>query len=401
MSCDRIARSLVTPAVRRISTFVFSILLCAASAAAQVPLSADDSKQIIPVLNSSSHNSLHCFLDRWRPNLDFAFRFVSGYLVYCRLAQFEGKESTLISYIQITPEGKSAFLLGSIYRVPELPSEMKQTISGNFKRMKTEISMSGAFALGEGNYRIEFLLKDDRNRTYRKRWRLRVATSRSQHGVALAIQPLTVESVDRTSLQAISPQRGATLRLTILLDAAPINPFQPRLRAWDRAFLLECIYSLLRQTPHRSVHVIAFNLDQQREIFRSDQFDGAAFQGLSDALKDVELSSVSVEVLKKRGSPDFLDKLANEELAADRSDAIIFLGPNTRIDTKVSAADLIEKKPTSPPFFYFEYFPWRGEDFPDSIEHLVRAAHGKVFRIHSPAELDESIDKVLFQLKQE
>jgi hypothetical protein len=390
--------------VRRISTFFFSILLGSAwlaSASAQLPLLPDDAKAIGPLFDAPDRNTLKCALDRWNPALDFAFRFATGYVTYCRLSQFEGKKVTLVTYIRITPEGKPPQLFGSVHRVPEISAEMKQSLGGDLRKMKTDIGLSGAFALGEGRYVVELLLQDDRNRVYRKHWRLRVKTSRSERGVALAIQPLTVQSVDQRSWQTVSPQRGGNLRLTILLDAAPINPYQTRLRAWDRAFLLECVYSLLRQTPHQSVHVVAFNLDQQRELFRSDQFDSSAFQDLSRALKETELSSVSVQALKKRNSPEFLVALANQELAAGRSDAIIFVGPNVHMELKTTAGVLTGKNTKSPPFFYFEYFPWVGAEFPDTIHWLVKAADGTVFIIHGPAQFDESIDKMLKRLKQQ
>lgn len=390
--------------MRKISTLVLSVLLCLAwlgSATAQLPLSADDANKISPLFDSSASNTLKCALDRWNPALDFAFRFASGYVTYCQLSQFEGKRVVLVTYIRITPEGKPPQLFGSRYRVPEISPEMKQSLGGNLRKLKNDIGISGAFALGEGTYFVELLLQDEQNRTYRKHWRLHVKTSRSERGVALAIQPLTVQSVDQRSWQTVSPQRGGNLRLTILLDAAPMNPYQSRLRAWDRAFLLESVYSLLRQTPHQSVHLVAFNLDQQRELFRSDQFDSTAFQDLSRALKETELSSVSVEALKKRNSPGFLVALAARELAAGRSDAIIFIGPNLHVELKTAEGVLPEKKANSPPFFYFEYFPWFGAEFPDTIHWLVRAVDGTVFVIHTPAQFDDSIDKMLKRLKQQ
>jgi hypothetical protein len=258
--------------------------------------------------------------------------------------------------------------------------------------------MSGAFGIGKGKYLVEVLVQDNQNRTYHKKWRVSVDTSRSERSVPLAIQPLTVESLERKIWQDVHSSRSG-LRVTLLLDAAPMFPFQARLRAWDRAFLLQFIYSLLEETPHTSVHLVAFNLDQQQEIFRSDDFVAATFPQLSRVLSATETSTVSVQALKKRNSPEFLAALTNQELAADRSDAIIFLGPNARTNIKTTAAVLTGKKPGSPPLFYFEYFPWPPE-FPDAIQSLVKAADGTTFRIHNPAQLDQSIQKMLAQLKQ-
>jgi hypothetical protein len=390
--------------VRKFLTLAFAIVLCPAlalSANAQLPASPEEARKIVPLFDSSAPNSLKCTVERWTPALDFAFRFVGGYVAFCRVAQFEGKKAILISYLRVTPEGKDPAVLGSVFLVPEISSEMKQSVGGNFKKLKNEIGVSGAVGLGEGNYSVDLLLTDDQHRRFRKSWKLHVSAGHAQRGVALAISPLTVESIDERSWQTVSSQRGGTLRLTVLLDAAPINPYQTRLHAWDRAFLLECVYSVLRQTPHASVRLVAFNLDQQREIFRTDQFDSIAFRALSRALNQVELSSVSVKALKKRDSPEFLITLADQESQADRSDAIIFLGPNSRMQTQVSSAALRNKKAGSLPFFYFEYFPWVGASFPDSIAWLVRAAGGRVFEVHTPVDLDNSIDRMLGQLKQD
>jgi len=390
--------------VRRISGIVVSIFFWLAllnAAGAQLPLSSEDAKAIAPLFNASTHSTLKCWLERWNPSLDFAFRFVTGYVTNCRLSQFEGKKTVLVTYTRITPEGKPPSLFGSVYRLPEISPEMKEAIGGDLRNLNQDASPSGAFALGEGRYLVELLLQDDQKRSYRNRWRLHATIRRSERGVPLAVKPLTVESMELASWQTSSSERGGKLRLTILLDAAPLNRYQSSLRAWDRAFLLETVYSVLRQTPHKSVRLVAFNLDQQRELFRSDEFDNAAFHDLSRALKDVELSTVSVEAVWNRDSPKFLAVLADRELAAGSSDAIIFVGPNTRMDTQVTEGALTEKKANSPPLFYFEYFPWVGGDFPDSIDWLVKSAGGKVFLVHTPPQFDDSIDKMLAQLKQQ
>jgi hypothetical protein len=372
----------------------------AVSSAAQLPLTPAEVKAVTPAFDASSANSLKCSIEKWPPSLDFALRFQTGYVVHCRLGIFEGKKDLVRIFVRITPEGKAPMLLGAAYGLPAITPDMLATV--NPKKLHQEIGMSGTFSVGQGDYSVEVLVMDDRSRACRKHWKLRVAPNRSQRRVHLTIPPLTVEAFDRSSWEIPTPQRSGGIRLTVLLDAAPMNPYQPRLRAWDRAFLLECIYSLLRQMPFQSVRLVAFNLDQQREIFRRDPFDSTAFAALSHALREIETATISVQALKNRNSPLFLSTLANQELAADHpSDAVIFLGPNARMDANVDPALLTARKPGSPPFFYFEYFPWAGGAFPDSIQHLMKAADGRTFQIHSPAELDQAIQKMLAQLKQE
>jgi hypothetical protein len=378
------------------------LLVLAISAYAQLPLNADEARKATSLLDSGRAAPLKCKIQQWPPSLDFSFRFVAGYAVYCRLGLFEGKKATLTTYARVTPQDKPAVLLGMIGDVPAITPEMLRFAGGDARKIKNEIGSSGVFTVGEGNYVVEVLVTDDGGRVCRRRWKLRVEPTRAQSKMTLAIAPLIVQPLDRSAWQIDPRQERGGLHLTILLNAVPINPYQSTLRAWDRTFLLECVYTLLREIPYKSVRLIAFNLDQQREIYRKDRFDSAAFLSLSRALHQMETATVSVQALRQRNSPRFLLSETNRELSeSEPSQALIYLSPALRADIPVGA-DLLAGEPSArPPFFYFEYVPGPGSGFPDSINRLVTAAHGKTFQIHSPAQLDQSIQKMLSQLKQE
>lgn len=387
----------------RISFLLFCVIAGSGfiPASAQSRLSDAESEKIAPAFESHSSNSLKCGIVSSTPELDFDFRFVTGYFVHCRLSLFEGRKSTVSIYLRVTPEGKSPIILSSSHQLPEIPEEMLRSVGGDVRKLKTEVGLGGGFWLGAGEYSAEILVSDDRDRTCHKRWRLRARQKRSERGVQLSIQPLTVEAINQRSWDTTASREKGRLRLTILLDAAPISPHQSRLRAWDRAFLLECLYSLLRQTPHSSVRLIAFNLEQQREVFRVDQFDTAAFLSLARALEDIDTASISVQALKQRNSPQLIADLANHELAdPEPPDVVIFLGANIPVDIDVGPGLLTAKNSDSPPLFYFEYYPWPVTPFPDVIQRLTKVANGKTFLIHDPAQLDQAIQKMLAQLKQ-
>lgn len=389
--------------MRRTLTFLLYAVACVSLSArvrAQLPLSLGDAVKITPVFDTPSSDTLKCSIEQRRPRLDFAFRFMAGYAMYCRLGAFEGKKVTVVIYSRITPEGRAPLLFGEVYRLRAvLPRELH---GQDPRRLHLDIGMSGAFALGEGDYSVEILAMDDQGRTCRKRWTMHVAAARSERGLPMALDPLTAESLDTRVWDLEPTQKSTGVRITILVDAAPMDPRESALRAWDRAFLLESLYSLLRQTPFTSVRVVAFNLEQQREIFRQDSFDRAAFMSLAHALRDMETATVSVQALKKRNSPEFLAALASQELAASGPlDAVIFLGPNGRPADRTPSGMLPSSKAGGPLFFYFEYFPWVGATFPDAIERLTKALNGRTFNINSPAQLGQAIQKMLTQLKQQ
>ena len=370
----------------------------AASGNAQWQLNRQDSEKVNRALDAArSGDQLKCHIRPIEPFLDFSFRFDAGYIASCPVKEFDGKRSLLIAYTRIVPDGGAPVVLGSAYQLPEIPPWLAERI--NLQRVNTNFDVSGGFVLGEGRYKVDVMLTDGRNRSCHAHWTLKSKRNHHEMNAPVALAPNTAAAYPLSSWEGksdgVAPPGS---RLTILLDAAPMIPSSMKLRAWDRAFLLDSLTSLLRQTPAESVRLIAFNLDQQREIFRQDHFDRAGFAKLSNALSRLELGAVSYKVLQRQaGSAELLAKLVNEQNAQPpSSDTVVFLGPAVRNTEKVPETMLLPCRPDSPQFFYLEYFPmWRlGREFPDAIHSAVRACNGKVLKIHSPGELAEAIRKM-------
>jgi hypothetical protein len=114
------------------------------------------------------------------------------------------------------------------------------------------------------------------------------------------------------------------------------------------------------------------------------------------------LGTVSYHTIEQQqGWAELLAKLVADEMAAKPpANAIVFLGPATRLYQKVPRPMLNYGPDGGPKIFYFEYFPRQGSDFPDAIHHLTSAFKGKVFKLHSPGELAENIRKMQKDLEQ-
>jgi hypothetical protein len=364
----------------------------------QEPLDAADSGKVGRFLDSNrSPDLLHCSIQPRKPTLDFALRFDVGYIITCSVSRFGGRASRVFVFARVTPESAKSLVLGELYRLPEAiaatkPSELKQAVQ-----------MSGGFAVGEGQYQVEVLVLDqETGRTSRKRWHARVGRGSSKGAALAAVPPGAVIPIGVRPWPIKMDTSGKGLRVTVLLDAAPMNPRSPALRAWDRAFLLGSLSSLLNQIPCASVRLRAFNLDQQRELFHEDHFDDAGFMELAESLRTLELRTVSYRVLQQRqGWFDLLVDYANRELTApDPSDAVIILGPHTHYFAKVSRGKLRGRETPNPHFFYFVYVPGslRGRQFPDAIGSLTKRLDGTVYAIFSPGDLARSIQKMLTRL---
>lgn len=343
---------------------------------------------------------LECRVQVFKPFLDFAFRFESGYTVQFPLRQFEGEANTLYTFLQITPEGGKTILLGETFGIPAMPAALRQKV--NLKRFSDEGEVSGAFAMGEGTYHLDLLVIDGHHRAFQKTWRVTAAARGKEKLAAITMPPLTAASAMLMGRRDDAKKKDAAgPRLTVLLDAAPIVPRSLNLRAWDRAFLLGSLSSLLGDASYSSVRVVAFNLDQQVELFRQENFGRADFRELAIALRKLELGKVSYRTIQdQQGWSQLLARLVNEEAAAkEPSDAVIFLGPRARIEEKVPP-EMLRLEGATPRFFYFEYFAYVGRDFPDTVHYLTNACKGTVLKLHSPAELAEGIRKMQRMLKE-
>src|SRR5262249_25168667 len=125
---------------------------------------------------------------------------------------------------------------------------------------------------------------------------------------------------------------AAPLRLTVMLHAAPLSLRRTTLRASDSLLLVGLLSSLLERLPTRSVRLVVFNLDQQRELFRQDDFSPKALEQVAQAINDLQLGVVDYRVLQNRRGPvEVVTDLVNREMRAkEPSDVVLFLGPTAR-----------------------------------------------------------------------
>jgi hypothetical protein len=366
----------------------------ALAASAQIQLPPQESESLSRMLDGRHKETLSCDVETDRPSLDFAFRFEIRYVVRCPLREFRGEAAQLTAIMRVQLPDAPAAVFVAPYDVPAAPAQMKTWL--DLRRLRNEFEFSGAIAAGAGEYPIDLVLTDGHERFFRQSWKVKAELRRNELGLSPTLKPGTVTGMRQPFWEHNAANAASPYRLTVLLDAAPVNTSGTKLRAWDRAFLLNSLYSLLRHVPAAQVRLVAFNLDQQREVFRQEELDRFTFVKLSQALNDLELGTVSKKTLERHeGWAELLDGLIEREAARTPStSAIIFLGPHGRI-TKKMACDAPGYQPgASPRIFYFEYFERQGGEFPDSIEHLTNACKGRVFKLYSPIDLGRNIARM-------
>ena len=369
---------------------VIAVLLASACAAQSIV----DSTRFASVLENleprAGEKPLRCEVTPIKPSLNFGFRFQAGYVVRVPMSQFSGPGHGWAMLTRITPRGggqQPVYLAGRV-RLPSIPTT------------KVDVEVGGGYLLGEGRYDVKWAMFDDADRVCRGSWHVDAKLGRRERQVNLSMPPDTV--ADFTLRGRPDSRRGADdaapIRLTVLLNAAPLFPLRTRLRASDRVVLLGLLSSLLERVPARSVRLVVFNLDQQKTLLRQDAFAPGALGRVAQALNGTELGLVDYHVLQnRRGHVDFLAGLINQELRAETpSDVVVFLGPETRFVDKLPPTALAEPAGAPPQFFDLQFKPYfrAGASLPDSISLATARAKGKTIVIRTPADFAKAIEQI-------
>jgi hypothetical protein len=252
-------------------------------------------------------------------NLGFDLRYHAGF--FFKLPMKEMPEGgRLEARLRVTPEAGAPVLLAEYFEIPTVSEALKtlpQPAEGPIVA-----SAIGGFVTGAGKYKTELLLFSPDNKTCFKQWSFK--TESSPGSVALAKLNSVQESVEDRWDGKLDPHG---IRLTLLLNATAISTSQAKL--WEYRFLLNLIEAILEQVPCRSLRVVAFNLDQQAELFRRDEFALSDLDDLKTTLKDIQLSAIDYRVLSTGSEPEFLTRLVENE-ATGSSNAVIVVGRRTR-----------------------------------------------------------------------
>ncbi|HYP06478.1 MAG TPA: hypothetical protein VER03_09655 [Bryobacteraceae bacterium] len=335
-----------------------------------------------------STGELRCSVSPFKPRLNYSFRFQTGYVLEVPLEQYSGKGHSIATLLRVTPENdeREPIYLVSRTRLPEIPPT------------KAVLELGGGYVVGEGKYRVDMLVSDDEGRTCTKKWNLSAKLNRKEDDVPPGMAPGTVDEISlRKWMRSTKGPRGEEgYRLTVLMNVAPVMPRRLRLGAYDRVLLLSSFTSLIERIPLRSVRLVLFNLDQQREIYRDENFEPANFSRVAQALNALELGTVSYDVVKNRnGHIDLLSELMEDARKDDRSDAVVFLGPKPWRFEKAPKSALPERSGNDPAFFYVQLRPFlAAAALQDTIMSAVKHMGGKTFDVYSPGDFAEAIRDV-------
>jgi len=378
-----------------------AFVLLGVPACAQIPL-AGVGTQI--QLNSSDlavleaqevRKDLACTVDPVKPSLGFDLRFHGGYDVNLPLRDIAGSENLLSILVRVTSDsrrGDPAYFVQRV-SVPKLPDDAKG-----------EAVLGGLFDLGEGKYHVDLLMKDRSERVCSFYWDAEAALADRDKEIQPAIAAGAVERAEYEQFNEEPPVErapGKPLNIKILVNFAPQNSSLSSLRPIDTLALVTVLRRLSREPQFGKFSVVAFNVQEQRVLYRQSSAERIDFPALGRAIQGVEPGKVDLKQLsQKHGEVSFLSDLIKKEIANDHPDAVIFAGPKVLLDDSVPEEDL---KPLASdvtyPVFYMNYnlnpqaIPWK-----DAIGKAIRNFRGTEFSISRPRDLWFAVSEVVSRI---
>lgn len=278
-------------------------------------------------LEDRSLEGLDCQVRTQPARLSFDLQIFTGYEFTLPLRQFAaGKQGLLLNVFRVTPNKPEGAPVWFVRRwpLPEFPEKSVQS-------RRTYLQLGGGFIVGPGEYQVDWLLLDGRDRVCRKSWKVKAKEARAK---SLGIEEGLVDD-DRRLMAWKGPgeQAGAEAkRATIFLHAAPTfrRRVYTRLSFWDRRLLLTSLKNTVERGGFTAARVVVFDLERRQVLFEAEEFGAGEYRRLGRVLGEVDLATIDYGTLAS-GETEwaFLEKMVGPERGRE-TDAVVFITPAWR-----------------------------------------------------------------------
>ncbi len=338
-----------------------------------------------------TRKDLPCSLQPDKAYLGFDMRFHSGFDVQVPLKELAGNENMLTMLFRVTPDGQpeSAKYFVHRIRVPQIEEEAKG-----------DTYLEGGFDLGEGKYKVDWLMRDRAERVCAHSWDVEASLPAKDKQMALVVPANAVEQMHGDQFQpepAVQREPGEGLHVKIVMNFAPQRTTASALKPTDLAALVAILRTLSRDPRIARFTLVAFNMNDQKVFHRQELVERIDFPALGKSMNQVAVGTVNLKhMVEKHSSTTFLTKLIGDECGpSTRADAVVFAGPKAMLDQNVPS-DEVKALELAYPVFYMNYIlnpqatPWR-----DAIGVAVKQMKGVEYTITRPRDLWFSISEMV------
>jgi hypothetical protein len=255
--------------------------------------------------------------------------------------------------------------------------------------------LRGSFDVGEGKYHVDWLMRDRNEHFCSSSWDVEASLPSKDREMALDISANVIEPVDNEPFKqeppvSRDPQDGP-LNVKVMVNFAPQNSLSATLQPLDTNALVSILRNIAREPRIGKFSIVAFNMQEQRVVYRQDAVSQIDFPALGEALHSLDLGTINLKKLEqKHADTDFLADLMKREMKPDQDqpDAVIIAGPKVMLDDSVPQDALREIGEPKFPVFYMNYNlnpqnnPWR-----DAIGSAVKTLKGAEYTISRPRDV--------------
>ena len=327
---------------------------------------------------------LNCTVEPIKPELGFDLRFHTGYEVTLPLREVSGPENLLTMIYRVTyaKNKNRPIYFSQHFTVPKIEDDAKG-----------DAYLEGTFDIGEGEYHVDWMMRDRSERVCSFFWDSTATLSQKDKDIALHILPGSVEGADREPFREEPPvsrdNRSNPLTVKVMVNFAPQKSRSATLQPMDTHALISILRNISREPRIVRFSVVAFNMQEQRVLYRQEDTEQINFPALGDSLNSLNLGTVDRKRLEdKHGDTGFLSKLITDELTHAKADAVIFASPKVMLEEGVPQDSLRQLESITAPVFYMNYNlypqanPWR-----DAIGTAVKRLRGYEYTISRPRDL--------------
>jgi hypothetical protein len=341
---------------------------------------------------------LPCSVTPSKPTIGFDLRFHAGYEVTIPLKEMAGGENMLSIIFRVEQQNHRDQPLYFVQRV-RVPSIEEDA--------KGDAYLQGAFDVGEGQYHVDWLMRDRTERVCSSYWDSEAAIVPKDRPMTLFINPGAIQPVNTEQFKEEPPvqrvSNEAPLNVKVLVNFAPQNSLSAALQPVDTSALVSILRTIVRDPHIGKFSLVAFNMQEQKVLYRQERADRIDFPALGAAINALNLGTVDLKQLgDKHGDTDFLTELVRKEVVTspqNHPDALIFAGPKVMLDTNVPEDSLKEAGGVDFPVFYMNYnlnpqaVPWK-----DAISHTVKFFRGTEYTISRPRDLWFAVSEMVSRI---
>ena len=336
--------------------------------------------------SQEARKDLPCTVTPTKPVLGFDLKFHTGYEVSVPLKELAGTENTLTMVFRAAPADR-----------PDDPIYFSQHVAvpAIDEDEKGPAYLQGEFTVGEGKYHVDWLMRDRSERVCSFHWDSEASLPPKDKPMSLDIAADAIRPMETEPFKQEPPvqreQHDKPLNVKIMINFAPQDSASATLQPLDTNALVSILRSIAREPRIGKFSIIAYNMQEQRVIYRQDNAAMIDFPAIGKALSSLNLGTVDLKRLtQKHGDTEFLSNLITTEVkdGKDEPDAVIFAGPKVMLDSGLSTDTLKQIGDVKFPVFYMNYNlnpqvnPWK-----DAIGNCVKYLKGAEFTISRPRDL--------------